>query len=221
MPQQKPEPKPSKFTAYAQNPYVGYLGSGLTLGIRRSRHKIVCSRSVSTFIFLLLGFVLFGPLTFWMIFVNEESHRQFFSHPWWIQALVFLLLGIGDIAFIQMLIKNPYIIIDQNKREIHFKLSWFTEKPQFVLRADEIDHLETFITDYSSENLSKVPNYGLVLVTKFHGPLTLCLSCKQSQIELLTTAIADTFAVPAELTWRVAPNHFYAKPNETTEDETL
>jgi hypothetical protein len=201
----------SRYAPYDQKPFAGDWGTGCSLCIRQRDRVIICHRSLSTYLFLFLGFVVFGPMLVAMYFYDFGNFQaQYHKIPWFLKLVLFFFLGAGEFFLARMLMRFPRLLIDLNRKRISFCSSWFHQTPDFVLEMAEMSALKGVQRTYYSNNRA-YPNYQLTLETRSGHRIQLCISNTQSQVESLARQISESFGITAQLTWEEDPDSFYLK----------
>jgi hypothetical protein len=166
---------------------VGFPGTRNTLSIERRPDGLECRVSARSYLFVLAGTALFGPvlaIVLYFRFSAAETHT-----PRVIMAAIWLLVLLACAGFVRYALGQPRFVADYATREIRY-FAWRKSAPSLVLRSDEISGLEIEERSFLDEE-TRVPNYYLTVTASEGKRYALCVSTDRQIIAALKTDLEN------------------------------
>lgn len=172
-------------TVKRPKPLVGFSGIKNSIAVTRRPDGIACRVSTRTYLFVLAGTGLFGPLLgclFYLRPLEQQTPRFVFGAVWF---LVFL----SSLVFIRYLLGCPRFTVDYGTGEILY-YAWWGSKPSLVLRREEVRSVEVEERPFLDEG-ARIPNFCLTVTTSQDKQYALCVSTDQKLIGALRSDLAN------------------------------
>jgi hypothetical protein len=168
-------------------PLVGFPGTRNTLSIDRRPEGLECRVSARSYLFVLAGTALFGPVlavVLYFRFSAAEPHT-----PRVIVAAIWLLVLLACAGFLRYALGRPRFVVDYGTGEIRY-FAWRKPAPSLVLRRDEIRGMEIEERSFLDEE-TRVPNYYLTVTASEGRRYALCVSTDRQSIAALKTDLEN------------------------------
>lgn len=168
-------------------PLVGFPGIKNTLAIERRPDGLECRVSARSYLFVLAGTALFGPVlgvVLYFRFAEADPHA-----PRFIMAAIWLLVLLACAGFVRYALGRPRFVVDYGAGEIGY-FAWRKPAPSLVLRREEIRGIEIEERAFLNED-TRVPNYYLTVTTREGKRYALCVSTDRQIIAALKTDLEN------------------------------
>jgi hypothetical protein len=166
-------------------PLVGFSGIKNSIVVERRPDGIECRVSTRTYLFVLAGTGLFGPLLGCLFYLRPlEQHT-----PRFVFGAVWFLILLSSLVFIRYLLGCPRFTVDYGTGEILY-YKWWSSKPSLVLRREEIRSVEVEERPFLDEGV-RIPNFFLTVTTFQDKQYVLCVSTDQQLIGALKSDLAN------------------------------
>ncbi len=176
---------------HRSSPFVGYAGRQNTIQITRDRNGIVCRLNRSTYRFILLAMVLFGPVLTLVLGLNHESLNL--DGPRWLILYIgmgMLLLNLFAWLFLlRHLIFVRRIEVPYSSGDILFFRSRTGGAVDRIHRGD-IQRIEMGEVMHLSEG-ERTRNHTLSVVTHGAERTVLCVSTDRSLIRTFAEDLGE------------------------------
>jgi hypothetical protein len=170
-----------------RKPLVGYPGINNSLVIQRRGDGIECRIATVSYLFVLAGTGVFGPLLGLLLYLCRDQLDQ--HTPRFITWAVWLLVVLAAAGFVRYALGRPKFEVDYGSGEIRY-YAWRSPSPSLVLRRKEIRDMEIREWSFVDEG-SSVANYYLTVTTGEDKRYALCVSTDKKIVEALKTDLEN------------------------------
>jgi hypothetical protein len=174
-------------TVKQPKPLVGFTGMNNSISVARQPDGIECRVSTSSYLFVLAGTALFGPVLGSVLFFWPEKLEP--HTPSFILGAVWFLILLALVAFIRYALGCPRFSANYGTGEIRY-FAWWGPKPSLILRREEIKSIEVEERFFLDEG-NKTPNYCVTVTTQQDKRYALCISTDQQMISALKSDLEN------------------------------
>jgi hypothetical protein len=172
-------------TVQQPKPLVGFTGINNSISVARRPEGIECRVSTRSYLFVLAGTALFGPVLETIFFFRPlERHT-----PSLILGAVWFLSLLSSVAFIRYALGCPRFSANYGTGEIRY-FAWWGPGPSLILRREEIKSIEVEQRFFLDEG-NKTPNYCVTVTTQQGKRYALCVSTDQQLISALKSDLEN------------------------------
>jgi hypothetical protein len=168
-------------------PLVGFTGINNSISVARRPDGIRCRVSTSSYLFVLAGTALFGPVLGSVLFFWPEKLEP--HTPSLILGAVWFLSFLSLVVFTRYALGCPRFIVNYGTGEIRY-FAWWGPRPSLVLHREEIKSIEVEERFFLDEG-NKTPNFCVTVTTQQDKRYALCVSTDQQMISALKSDLEN------------------------------
>lgn len=177
------------------NPLVGVRSNLNTITVTRGTGygQVVCRQSGMATAFFTLGFLMFGPVAWTMLYSNGE---EILHAPWPVLVIGGLLFLLVDFFLLVAIIRQPRLELSRGTGELRLFSSFSGKDPERVISRNEVTALWTEVWTIDSDE-STYQNTALLIETREGEVVALCCSIDPKPVDAFKTALEEATGLKA------------------------